>query len=227
MVASEAFPESEKRAIKAVKEARKGLTKPLEPIMTTMEDYIVAMAARVSHMKVLGIDFPLAAIQAFKALYPGEAKPTSIKDLCDWLRATNVQLDDWRASAGRAGADTALKFATSWYKTLDLDALATLRSSSFVLSDEALIKKRQSIAYEIARYAPVHEFIQDPNDPEPLEEEGGPHDDEASGEDDAEDGSGDEDVDEELLLEETPVKNSAPTDPSTSSTASTPETGTT
>ena len=111
-----------------------------------MEDHMVAMSTRVSHMKVLGIDLPLAALHAFKALYPGESKPASIEDLCDWLRAADVQLNDWRASAGRAGADTALKFVTSWYEGLDLDALETLRCGSAVLSDEALIKKRKALS---------------------------------------------------------------------------------
>jgi hypothetical protein len=100
------------------------------------------------------------------------------------LNVVDEQLDGWRTSAGRAGTDTALKFVTSWYVTLDLAALETLRSGSAVLSDEPLIKKRKARAYEIAQYAPFHEFIPGLNDPEPPEEEGG--------EDAAKNGSNDE-----------------------------------
>jgi hypothetical protein len=51
------------------------------------------------------------------------------------------------------------------YEGLDLDALETLRCGLAVLSDETLIKKGKARDYEIAQYAPVHEFIPDPNDP--------------------------------------------------------------
>ncbi|KAK1697750.1 hypothetical protein QYE76_014447 [Lolium multiflorum] len=168
---ADAFRESEKRAIKAIKEAQKGLTEPLEPIMTTMEDYIVAMDARVSHMKVLGVDVLQAALKAFDALYPTEPRPKELPELCGWLIAAEIQLSEWRCSAGQAGADQALKFVLSWYEELDLDALQTLRIGSTTLSDEEKIQKRQARAYEIAQYAAVHKFILDPTDSDVPEEE--------------------------------------------------------
>ncbi|KAM0885834.1 hypothetical protein ACQ4PT_030087 [Festuca glaucescens] len=136
---AETFPESERHAVKAVQEARKGLTEPLEPFMTTMEDHIIAMAARVSHMKVLGVDLLDASLKAFSALYPTEPRPNEVSDLCEWLNASDIQLNEWRCSAGHAGEDQALKFVLSWYEDLDLDALATLRIDSAALSDEERI----------------------------------------------------------------------------------------
>jgi hypothetical protein len=56
--------------VKAIKEARKGLPERLAPSMTTMEDYIVDMAARVSHMKIVGADVLESALKAFDTLYP-------------------------------------------------------------------------------------------------------------------------------------------------------------
>jgi hypothetical protein len=74
-------------------------------------------------MKIVGVDVLDAALKAFDALYPGEPRPKELHDLCEWLKAADLQLDEWRRSAGRAGADQALKFIMSWYKDLDLDAL--------------------------------------------------------------------------------------------------------
>jgi hypothetical protein len=48
----------------------KGLSEPLEPSMTNLEDQIIDMAARVSHMKILCVDVLEAALKAFDAFDP-------------------------------------------------------------------------------------------------------------------------------------------------------------
>jgi hypothetical protein len=141
--------------VNAINEARKDLVGRQEPFWTIMEDHLVAMSARVSHMKVLGVDLFKAAVKTFDAMYRSKKMPTSLPELCEWLNSADIQLNEWWASAGWAGTDQALQFVLSWYETPDLDTLQTLRIGSTVLSDEEKIKKRQANAYEIARYAPV------------------------------------------------------------------------
>ncbi|KAK1612253.1 hypothetical protein QYE76_035926 [Lolium multiflorum] len=145
-----AFPHSKKGVIKAVKESRKNIFVPLGPVMSNMEDYIVAMASRVSHMKILGKDVLNAALKAFDAMYPEETRPQGLPELCEWLNAADIQLVEWLHSAARAGSDQALEFVLSWYEELDLDALETLRKGSSALSDENKVQKSKARAYEIA-----------------------------------------------------------------------------
>lgn len=102
------------------------------------------------------------------------------------LNASDVRLIQWRESAGRARADTALAFTLSWYEDINFDALTAMRIGSKILDDPEVKKKHQERAYSMAQYAPVHEFIEDPMKPQDSEGEG----------DDKEDGD-DEDSKEE------------------------------
>ena len=173
---------------------------------------MVSMEARVAHMKVLGIDLPLSAIKVFKALWPGTTVPKSVKALCTWLNAIKTRLSQWRESAGRAGADMALQFILSWYEEIDFELISSLRVGSHILEDPAIKLKRQSKAYELASYAPVHDFIPDPED-----EEG------AEGEEEGSEGStedSDEEVDEELEAEAPPSKKSKMIEPTSEEPAS-------
>jgi hypothetical protein len=68
----------------------KGLSEPLEPSMTNLEDQIIDMAARVSHMKILCVDVLEAAFKAFSALYPTEPRPAEPLELCEWLNASDI-----------------------------------------------------------------------------------------------------------------------------------------
>ncbi|KAM0890908.1 hypothetical protein ACQ4PT_026751 [Festuca glaucescens] len=194
---TDAFPESQYLAVNAVLESRKDRSANKEPYWS-MEDHMVAMAARVTDMKVLGIDLPLSAIKVFKAVWPGAAVPKSMQGLCKWLNATELHLSQWRESVGRAGADMALQFILSWYEEIDFESISTLRVGSHIFEDPAIKLKRQAKAYELASYAPVHDFIPDPED-----EEG------AEGEEEGSEGSTediDEEVDEELEAEAPPSK---------------------
>jgi hypothetical protein len=112
----------------------------------------------------------------------------------------------------------ALKFVCSWYKTLDLDALATLRDGSKTLVDPVLQQKRQERAYTIAQYGPVDKFIMDPFPEADDEEEG------ETGDDEEEDGSeadgSKEDVDDEIEANKPPSKKLKLTKPASDDPAS-------
>ena len=43
-------------------------------------------------MAILGSELPLAAIEAFRALWPDELVPEKVSDLCAWLKATKTRL---------------------------------------------------------------------------------------------------------------------------------------
>jgi hypothetical protein len=117
-------------------------------------------------MKVLGQDLPLAAIKAFRALWPDMSVPKKVKDLSEWLAATEARLIEWRDSAGRAGADTALQFLLSWYEQLDFESIRAIRAGSTVNEDPEKIKKRRASAAYMAQFADVHQFFADPSAPE-------------------------------------------------------------
>jgi hypothetical protein len=72
---------------------------------------------------------------------------------------SGARLSEWQCSTARSGADTALRFACSWYEGLDLDALATLHSGAPTDTDPTLIAKGQHRAYQITHYAPTSKFI--------------------------------------------------------------------
>lgn len=187
-----------------------------------MEDHMVAMAARVAQMKVLGIDLPLSAIKVFKALWPDVAMPKTVKGLCNWLDGAEVRLSQWRESAGRAGADMALQFILSWYEEIDFASISNLRDGSHILNDPAIKLKRQAKAYEMAFYAPVHDFIPDPEE----EKEGAEV--EAEGEEEGSEGStedSDEELDEEFEAEAPPPKKTKSAKPTSEEPASSSNVG--
>ena len=68
------------------------------------------------------------------------------------------RLGAWRASAARAGAETALRFIVSWYPGMDLDHLAAQRASA----EDNLAARAQRIAGRasyLAAFAPDDEFV--------------------------------------------------------------------
>jgi hypothetical protein len=89
-------------------------------------DHLVALYARLSHMKVVDQhlrDVPKGAFQVFKFLWPGEPMPDNLTLLAQWLRDAGKRFSKWKRSSARAGADAGLRVACSWYEDLDLDAL--------------------------------------------------------------------------------------------------------
>jgi hypothetical protein len=96
---------------------------------------------------------PDVAIRVFSNLWPGEMVPNRVEVIASRLMEVGARLTEWRRSAARDGADMALKFVCSWCEGIDLDALATLRSSAPTLTNPVFNVQRQQRAYQIARYA--------------------------------------------------------------------------
>ena len=107
---------------------------------------------------------PDVAIQVFKCLWPGEDVPNRISAICAQLKECGARLHEWRRSAARFGAGTALRFVCSWYEDLDLDALETLRLDAPTDTNPILTAKRRERAYQLAHYASVSTFIPCPED---------------------------------------------------------------
>jgi hypothetical protein len=128
-------------------------------------DYLVALSARVQHMRSVDrhlADLPDVAILLFKVLWPEQAMPANVTLTADRLKSAGRRIHEWQCSAARAGADTALRVACSWYPDLDLDALQGVRENAPTDTDPILTAKRQDRAYRLAEYALVRTFISPP-----------------------------------------------------------------
>ncbi|KAK1686025.1 hypothetical protein QYE76_046873 [Lolium multiflorum] len=161
------FPNSQPHAHKKVMELRAehAVSDPDAP--WNAYDHLVALHARVSHMKAvdrhLG-DVPEVAMQVFKFLWPGEAVPENLTLLAQRLRDAGKRFSEWKRSSARARADAALRVACSWYEGLDLDALHTLLDQAPTDMDPAKTTKRQDHAYRVAQFAGTSTFIPPPAD---------------------------------------------------------------
>ena len=99
-----------------------------------------------------------AGLGMVSGLWPDAVVPSTVSRLARWLEAGVERLGLWRASAARAGAETALRFVVSWYPGLDLDRLAAQRAGAA----EDLAAKAQRIAGRasyLAAFAPHDEFV--------------------------------------------------------------------
>jgi hypothetical protein len=178
------FPDSQAYAVKKVGERRvaqayQNLDAPWDPY-----DHLVALNARVSHMRAVGrnlSDIPQVATQLFRTLWPGEEVPDTFSLISDRLKGAGRRIREWQCSAARAGADSALRVACSWYPDLDLDALIGVREQAPTDLDPVLTAKRQDRAYHIAEYAEMRTFIPPPPDVKDYlsDEEEGEDDEEA------------------------------------------------
>ncbi|KAK1603290.1 hypothetical protein QYE76_017900, partial [Lolium multiflorum] len=133
----------------------------------TPNDHLVALNARVSHMRAIDrnlSDIPDVATQLFRTLWPGEEVPDTFSLISDRLKGAGRRIREWQCSAARAGADSALRVACSWYPELDLDALTGVREGAETDLDPILTAKRQDRAYRIAEYAEMRTFIPPPPD---------------------------------------------------------------
>ncbi|KAM0872708.1 hypothetical protein ACQ4PT_038528 [Festuca glaucescens] len=124
-------------------------------------------------------ELPEAALQVFKCFWPGEPVPDNLSTLSERLLGAGRRLSEWRHSAARAGADTALRFVCSWYESLDLSTLSTMRGNAPTDTDPAKTAARRDRAYRIACYAPTSTFIPPPED---IEEEFSDEEEAADGE---------------------------------------------
>jgi hypothetical protein len=163
----ELFPDSQTHALKKVMDDRVARQMPNLDVPWDGYDYLVALSARVQHMRSVDrhlADLPDVAIQIFKVLWPGEAVPANVTLTADRLKEAGRRIREWKCSAARAGADAALRIACSWYEELDLDALHSLRGDAPTDTDPVLTAKRQDRAYRIAEFASTSTFIPPPSD---------------------------------------------------------------
>ena len=137
----------------------------------SMEDHLVAIGERVDHMAILGSDLPLAAIAAFRALWPDKEVPKRVADLCEWLNATEARLCEWRDSAGRIGIFKALQVVLRWYEGINLDGLGSIRANSEYYTDDAAKIRLKEAACKLLDFADVHSgFFKDVNEAEESDE---------------------------------------------------------
>ncbi|KAK1643844.1 hypothetical protein QYE76_061649 [Lolium multiflorum] len=161
------FPDSQAFAEKRVGERRvaqayKNLSAPWDPY-----DHLVALNAQVSHMRTIDrnlSDIPDLATQLFRTLWPGEEVPDTFSLISDRLKGAGRRIREWQCSAARAGADSALRVACSWYPELDLDVFTGVREGAETDLDPVLAAKRQDRAYHIVEYAEMRTFIPPPAD---------------------------------------------------------------
>ena len=124
----------------------------------SMENFLVAVGAAIGPMKIMGRDLVQAAIRAYHVLWPntsGTPDIDEIKILVERLMASQSQLNLWRESAGRAGADMALTVIMSWYEDISLDTLINLRTGSRWVEDPEFVARRQARAFQLVEYADV------------------------------------------------------------------------
>ncbi|KAK1628151.1 hypothetical protein QYE76_002466 [Lolium multiflorum] len=160
------FPDSQTHAAKKVNARRTTQGQANLAVPWTPHDHLVALNARVSHMRAIDrnlSDIPDVASQLFRTLWPGEVVPDTFSLISDRLKGAGRRIREWQCSAARAGADSVLRVACSWYPELDLDALTGVREGAETDLDPILAAKRQDRAYRIAEYAEMRTFIPPPH----------------------------------------------------------------
>ena len=133
-------------------------------------------------MKVIGVDLFEAAIEMMKALWPEEAVPLSPSRIAERLQDGPERLDEWRASAGRVGADEALSYVLSWFEAIPLARLKHMRDGSIYEKDPEHKRRRHELAYSYIDFADIHTFCKDIRAPEEEADGGAEDEEESSGE---------------------------------------------
>ena len=86
-------------------------------------------------------------------LWPGTQTPATIEELAKCLQGAEERLREWRSSAARAGADTALTFVMSWYEEIELGTMKTIRLHSPWTDDATFVAQRKKAAHFMAGWA--------------------------------------------------------------------------
>nr|XP_051202049.1 uncharacterized protein LOC127315617 [Lolium perenne] len=108
------FPDSQRYAVKKVDAQRKDKGQADLTVPWTPKDHLVALNARVSHMRCIDrnlSDIPDVATQLYRTLWPGEEVPDTFSLINDRLKGAGRRIREWQCSAARAGADSALRVA--------------------------------------------------------------------------------------------------------------------
>jgi len=153
-----------------------------------LDDFLVALQARISPIQRIGCDVMNVAIRLCRILWPKDAVPTTARSLAERMTDAEDRLIEWRESAARVGADEALCWVLSWYETIELAHVKGVREGSKWVSDPEWVGKRQKLAYSLIQYADIHNFHEDPNAPADDQLE----DDEGQGSDGEDDGEADD-----------------------------------
>jgi hypothetical protein len=98
------------------------------------------------------------ALEAHKALWPGQATPSDPSDLGNDLQLSNVCVGEWQDSGAQVGADEALTYFMSWYEKVDLETLRSVREGSMWTIDPELIRRCQELAHS---YVDIYELAKD------------------------------------------------------------------
>ncbi|KAK1611637.1 hypothetical protein QYE76_035310 [Lolium multiflorum] len=151
------FPDSQTFAIKRVEEHRVGQAQANLGVPWTPYDHLVALNARVSHMRAIDrnlSDIPDVATQLFRLVaWRSGAKYLHL----DRLKGAGRGSANGKLRCSRCGTRT--RVACSWYPELNLDALSGVREGAETDLDPILTAKRQDRAYHIAEYADMRTFI--------------------------------------------------------------------
>ena len=126
-----------------------------------IDDHLAAMGARVAP---LASDFQAlmsASLKACQALYPDQPEVDSQEELEGLLKGAKDQLQLWRSSSARAGADAALTLIMSWHEEIELEQIQTLRKNGAWNTNPELIATRQAAANYMAQYANTSELDHD------------------------------------------------------------------
>ncbi|KAK1695940.1 hypothetical protein QYE76_012637 [Lolium multiflorum] len=103
------FPDSQTYAVKKVNARRPTQSQANLAVPWTPNDHLVALNARVSHMRAIDrnlSDIPDVATQLFRTLWPGEEVSDTFSLISDRLKGAGRRIREWRLAA-RAGADSA------------------------------------------------------------------------------------------------------------------------
>jgi hypothetical protein len=151
-----------------------------------MEDYAVACHARLKPIEDLMLRVFDAAGKVFEVIWPDVPAPKEVGELTTWLSRAPGRVDEWRASATRAGAEMALSFVLSWYDEIQLNQLESRHAGA------VFPEGMRDRAIAIAAYAEVDEFIADPN--APASDGAGDEEEMDAADEDPEDLGGDDDM---------------------------------
>jgi hypothetical protein len=97
-----------------------------------------------------------AAKSVFEALRPGRDVPATVSQLAQRIDFVPVQIESWKESTARAGAEQALSFVLSWYEGVDLNQLEYRRKGG--LDNINLVALRQR-ACAITECADMDKFF--------------------------------------------------------------------
>ncbi|KAK1628699.1 hypothetical protein QYE76_003014 [Lolium multiflorum] len=95
------FPDSQKYAVKKVDERRTAQGQANLAVPWTPYDHLVALNARVSHMRAIDrnlSDIPDVATQLFRTLWPGEEVPDTFSLISDRLKGAGRRIREWQCS---------------------------------------------------------------------------------------------------------------------------------